>query len=359
MSMVELVTAKRHASISTSCNQSTCMLEHGARLTEICAVDRCAVCIATSAHWYLQLGQNDKAIDQCDYVAEYVLPIFDKKDTIGLYHIVTAIIRVLKWNGHVDRASELYELYIPAGAEHHFAVGAVHKPMLLLLKICEESSEKYSVEDADIALALDFEINDFSDNIMMSDGWSLNSLGAELCLHLARMLQPGETTREKLLKKGNQLSSIADTRVKASNGMIKHILAYEAHKDVYLNLLKLAGLDVSASQRTVHDMGKGRRRLSIQDASVWDLKASTTTKREKDTIVKRLVLKDETSGSANGSGCGLGSSASADSTTDRAGKKTVCGLPQCLTLLAEAPILLLFLNQFARNNQKRHDTNGK
>lgn len=59
------------------------MKEHAPRLNDTYAVDRCAVCIATSALWYLQLGQIDAAIERCDYVAKHVLPTFDEGDTIG------------------------------------------------------------------------------------------------------------------------------------------------------------------------------------------------------------------------------------------------------------------------------------
>ena len=67
------------------------------------AVDRCAVSFATSALWYLQRGQIDKALERCDYVIDQVLPPYDKKDIIGLYHIFVQIGRVLKWNGHVGK----------------------------------------------------------------------------------------------------------------------------------------------------------------------------------------------------------------------------------------------------------------
>lgn len=63
--------------------QSIYMKEHAPRLNDTYAVDRCAVCIATSALWYLQLGQIDAAIERCDYVAKHVLPTFDEGDTIG------------------------------------------------------------------------------------------------------------------------------------------------------------------------------------------------------------------------------------------------------------------------------------
>lgn len=268
-----------------------------ARLNSTYAVDRCAVCIATSALWYLQLGKIDEAIERCDYVSMHVLPTFEESDTIGKYHTILAVIRVLKWNNHVDRARELYEQYLPDGTENHFAVGQLHKPMSLLLKICEGSSVKHSVTDSDVELALNFEINDFSDNIMMSDGWSMNSMGAEVCLHLARRLKPGEIAREELVKKGIYLSSIADTRVKSSNGLIKHILAFEAHQAVFLDLLGLAGLDAKTPRKNVYDLSLDVRRTARRSSTIMGRNSEVNSGTDRD-IVKRLVFKEEPEGAA-------------------------------------------------------------
>lgn len=138
------------------------------------SVDRCAVSFATASLWYLQRGDIDKAIDQCDYVIKEILPVYNKKDDmIGLYHILIALIRVLKWNGRVDKAREVYTTNTPEGIEKHFAVGHVHEPMNLLLRICDGSSEEYSrVEPSDIELALEFTPSDMTDNNMTCDGWS-------------------------------------------------------------------------------------------------------------------------------------------------------------------------------------------
>jgi hypothetical protein len=201
--------------------------------------------------------------------------------------------------------------------QNHFAVGSVHKPMSLLLRICEGSSVKHSISDADIALALNFDVNDFSDNIFMSDGWSLNSLGAELCLHLARRLKPGEIVREELVKKGIQLSSIADTRVKASNGMIKHILAYDAHRDVYLDLLSLAGLDAKTPRKSVHEIGGETWRSVSRRNRISEVNSLKNSGTERD-IVNRLILKEEPPA---GSGRQTIGSSSGETNTDSLEKK--------------------------------------
>ena len=183
--------------------------------------------------------------------------------------------------------------------------------MSLLLKICEGSSVKHSITDSDIELALNFEINDFSDNIFMSDGWSMNSLGAEVCLHIARRLKPGEIAREELVKKGIYLSSIADSRVKASNGLVKHILAYQAHRAVYLDLLGLAGLDAKTPRKNIYDMvmdttNRSRRRSTLMNRPTDTNNNSLDNSGTDRDIVRRLVLKEPPA--ATSSGAAVGSS---------------------------------------------------
>ena len=231
----------------------------------------------------MQLGKIDAAIERCDYVAKHVLPTFNTGDKIGLYTAMIAVIRVLKWHNHVDRARELYHQFIPNGTENHFAVGFLHFPMTLLLKVCEGSSLTYSITESDIELALNFEVNEFSDNIYMSDGWSANSLGAELCLHLAGRLKPGEFKRRMLVKKGIQLSSTADERLISGDDLVKHNLAYEAHLDVYKSLLRMAGIDSDTPRKSVFDVVTRPSDVNSIDNS-----------DKGHNIINRLVFKSDT-----------------------------------------------------------------
>eukprot|EP00956_Cyclotella_meneghiniana_P045971 scaffold392730_cov99-Cyclotella_meneghiniana.AAC.1 len=153
-----------------------------------------------AALWEMKEERKDKAIERVNFVIKNILPNYDKKDIIGLFSIILYIIRVLKWNGLVDRAFKVYTKFLPLEAEHHFAVGVFYKPMLLLLKICDNSPVQYTKEDmdSDIELALQYDPHDFGDNIFTADGWSMKSMGAEICLHLASKLPPGDAVRESL-----------------------------------------------------------------------------------------------------------------------------------------------------------------
>ena len=139
------------------------------------AVNRCAITYAISALWYLQKGQPKQASQRCEQVINEILPTYDTKDMIGLYHIFWSIIRVLKWNGAVDKAREMYKKWAPDGVEDHFAVGMIHKPMCLLLNICDgnpDGNYDYETEDmeADIEMVLEFDAPDMTDLNFITDG---------------------------------------------------------------------------------------------------------------------------------------------------------------------------------------------
>jgi hypothetical protein len=273
------------------------------------AVDRCAVSFATSALWYLQRGQIDKAIERCDYVIDQVLPSYEKKDIIGLYHIFIQIGRVLKWNGHVDKAREVYEKFMPDAADTHFAVGCIHKSMSLLLRVCEGGSLKYDLESGDIEHALTCDVSDMTDYNFTADGWSMKSLQAELCLSLARRLDAGDPTRERLVDRGITMTTVAQQRVKASNGMVKHILAYEANRDIHMELLLLAKEEVAVSRAVIYDRNEQlKRSLSNRRDSMNGLKDSMTSKSTHMAFANRFTVKDESS--SNGSGAPSATSSS-------------------------------------------------
>lgn len=147
--------------------------EHAPLIYEHYSVNRCAITYAVSALWYLQKGQPKQAIQRCDQVINEILPSYDTKDLVGLYHIIWPIIRVLKWNGEVEKAREFYAKWAPDGIENHFSVGPLHKPMCLLLKICDGNPDgDYETDDMgeDIDMILEFEAPDMTDLNFITDG---------------------------------------------------------------------------------------------------------------------------------------------------------------------------------------------
>ena len=84
------------------------------------------------------------------------------------------------------------------------------------------------------------------------EGWSAFSICAELCLRLAILLNPGNHARADLVNKGIQLTTAAEKSTTSSNGVIKHILAYEANSQVHMELLELAHQNVACKGSVFH-----------------------------------------------------------------------------------------------------------
>ena len=136
--------------------------------------------------------------------------------------------------------------------------------MLLLLSLCSndyKSTSAYSSgsleEDAKLALELD--VPEIFDKVHTSNGWSMQSFTAELCLELARRLDQISSMRNALIQRGIQLSFVADGRIRGEQNKIKHLAAYEAHRAVYSDLLKLAERDAAVSAGCVYMTLKATR----------------------------------------------------------------------------------------------------
>mmetsp|Transcript_16540 Transcript_16540/g.24317 ORF Transcript_16540/g.24317 Transcript_16540/m.24317 type:complete len:216 (-) Transcript_16540:619-1266(-) len=161
--------------------------------------------------------------------------------------------------------------------------------MLLLLKLCSNDSSDQcnsleSISDG-LELALTFEPNDQAEHIYTSDCWSMKSLCAELCVRLACQLKPGNLFRDDLISKGILMSTAANQLAIASNGMIKHILAYEANSGIK-ELLQLAKKDNAFAIGIFHKEESGMEHLTGSSLS--------------DGFSKKLVVTDcPSSGSAS------------------------------------------------------------
>ena len=89
--------------------------------------------------------------------------------------------------------------------------------------------------------------------------WSVKSMAAELCLHLARRLAAGSIPRRDLIDRGIQMSTMANERNTTADGLIKHILAHEAHKGIDDRLLELRREDNAVHVDVIYDKDKTRK----------------------------------------------------------------------------------------------------
>jgi len=84
-------------------------------------------------------------------------------------------------------------------------------------------------------------------------------MAAELCLHLARRLAAGSIPRRDLIDRGIQMSTMANERNTTADGLIKHILAHEAHKGIDDRLLELRREDNAVHVDVIYDKDKTKK----------------------------------------------------------------------------------------------------
>lgn len=228
--------------------------------------DRCAQAYAFSALWYIEVGKEELGMRTCEYVLEEILDKMDPSNVLNFNVMLLPIIKILKSKGGAKRARELYQTYVIANYEKHFKDGQktpakpLMKPMMLLLKICEERGP-YKGMDADIEYMVEDDngtVPPMLDNIYTSLCWSMSSLSAEICLLLADRLaernaditnQVDLALTKMLIRKGASLARKADAKLKDEGGDIKLRLAYETHEPVMRRLEALVSeycVDVGA-----------------------------------------------------------------------------------------------------------------
>jgi len=228
--------------------------------------DRCAQAYAFSALWYIEVGKEELGMRTCEYVIDAILDKMDPSNVLNFNVMLLPIIKILKSKGEAKCARELYQTYVIANYEKHFKDGQktpakpLMKPMMLLLKICEERGP-YKGMDADIEYMAEDDhgtVPPMLDNIYSSLCWSMSSLSAEICLLLAERLaernaditnQVDLALTKMLIRKGASLTRKADAKLKDEEGDIKFRLAYETHEPVMRRLEALVseyGVDVGA-----------------------------------------------------------------------------------------------------------------
>ena len=241
--------------------------EHSDLVSKHYGTDRCAQAYAFSALWYIEVGKEELAMRTCEYVIDEILDKMDPSNVLNFNVMLLPIIKILKSKGEAKRARELYHTYVITNYERHFKDGQktpakpLMKPMMLLLKICEERGP-YQEMDDDIQYMAEGDngtMPNMLDNIYTSLCWSMSSLSAEICLLLAERLvernvdltrQADLALTKTLIRKGASLARRADEKMKDEEGGIKFILAYETHEPIMRRLEALVseyGVDVGAA----------------------------------------------------------------------------------------------------------------
>ena len=150
--------------------------EHSDLVSKHYGTDRCAQAYAFSALWYAEVGKKELGSRSCEYVIDEILDKMDPTNVLNFNVTLLPIIKLLKSRGEASRARRLYDKYVIKNYEKHFKDGAktpakpLMRPMMLLLKLCEESGP-YNEMDADIdfmAEGTNGEVPPMLDNIYVS-----------------------------------------------------------------------------------------------------------------------------------------------------------------------------------------------
>ena len=172
------------------------------------------------------------------------------------------------------------------------------------------------------------------DKSFMCDGFSMKSASAEICLHLARRMPPGSGERERLVDKGIEQSNIANERVTASNGMIKHLLAYEGNKDIQIRLIELKKEDTTVGRSSIY---KNNVHTNGPLDGSTTTKSSTKTSTTGISIANRFIVKDDPSKTSSNGSSGLGKSLSSSTPCHVVvARKKVVGFSHISSLLDES-----------------------
>ena len=186
-------------------------------------LDVCALAMSRSALWFMQLGDEENAMKQYEFVIA-ALPAMKSTDAGEMHAILTPIISIAR--GKVGKRSEgfrvkkLYEVYV----ERHVRDSKVPfyvRNMTIILN-SYEGSDRFDMTDADISWALSDENRQVShdfDLFYISLGMSLNSLLAEVCLSSVYHRRDSPNLGA-IIEKGLTMATFAGRSMKKNNTFI-------------------------------------------------------------------------------------------------------------------------------------------
>ncbi|CAB9503434.1 adenylate cyclase 10 (soluble) [Seminavis robusta] len=226
--------------------------EHSAGISEAYGTDRSAQAYSQCALWHMQLGQEDKALEACNYVLNEIMFLMDPKNVLNMCEMLLPILRIYVPRGDEKRMRSLFKKYVIDNYEKHFVkhdktspCSPVFKPLMLLLDIRHDPSNFKDFEDI-VEWLIEEEngvVPDFLDSVYTKLCWSPNTMTAELCLRVAEQLiarhgDVGDT--EALILKGLELCQKADKKIKDKNNTVKLPIAHGMNDPVFSELKVLA-----------------------------------------------------------------------------------------------------------------------
>ena len=222
--------------------------EHSEGISSAYGTDRSAQCYSQSALWHFMLGNVDEALKMCEYVINELLPKMDPKNVLNSCELILPVIRILKNFGQEKRMRKLFDEQVVQNFHRYFGKDGVtpclpvFRPLLLLLDVCTGAEECVGLVDGVEWLVSDEENGvppDFLDSVYTKLCWSPNSMVAELCLRLAKVVS-SQGDKVALIRKAWKLSTKADRKMKDVEGKVMFQIAYEMHEPIYEEIKQIA-----------------------------------------------------------------------------------------------------------------------
>lgn len=197
--------------------------------------DRAAQCLSLSAIWLVEVGRTEEALRTCDSVVSEIMPLMEPSNVHNSCVILYPLLWVLKDNGMALKAKQVFMKYVIDAFDLYFGEGAttfslkLFNPILMLLDLDEN-------QDADVANLQEYlewalceqnlRLGETLNNAFLPFGRLADSIGAEICLLLAK--RPGIATndQEMLMKNGLRLSrdGVVYCRLAKANASLRRVL---------------------------------------------------------------------------------------------------------------------------------------
>ncbi len=221
--------------------------KHHALVVASYASDRVGQNFGCTANCYMRLKKVDKALEVVDHIITSLIPKMDPKNVHNSIVTIYPAIWILKDNGRVEKAREIFLKYVLEPFKEYFGEDGstpflpAFKGIEILLTLASHMEGKvdgFDKEKEYFDWALDIsnlEMKEGFDSSIGNFGRNSSSTSAEICLRLLKLTEDEEII-EKLAKNGLKVAKQAISRCDGTDGP-KLMTTYLQIKPVYDELI--------------------------------------------------------------------------------------------------------------------------
>ena len=223
--------------------------EHSARIVASYASDRCAQNYGSTAFCYVRLGENDKALEICDYIEHHIMPKMDPKNVHNSTANIMSSLWIWRANGMSARSLSAFQRHVLEPFDQYFGKdgSTPFQPlfscitMLLTLDILLEKGELETVDESYFEWVMDMANMEGTikmENSLGNFGRGQMSVNAELCLILSKITEDPERKME-IIANGVNLANLSLRGLDGSDGSPRFETGYAMIQPVHSELTSL------------------------------------------------------------------------------------------------------------------------